>query len=172
MAGEPIRIVIAWLAAAFEEGALADAWPLTDEPLRLALVQSWVLVNEELVDLSIEERNQLTTALARPTQPSHNLWPTFAEWRVRRWRAILPAFVVDPTRRGFVSIPQAIGVDLEAVMIAEARTGEPRTFAAQEAVEVQRLLVRHTADGVRLAGIGGVLPVPGWPPSETEPLPL
>lgn len=39
-----------------------------------------------------------------------------------------------------------------------------------EPIVVQRFLVRQTGGAWRVAGIGGVLPVPGWPPTESPRL--
>ncbi len=171
MTGAATRLVAGWLEAVFDKSDLTAVWELVEQPLRLALVQSWILLEQDRADLAVEDRDALANALASP-RPRHRVWQEFAIWRVTRWRNVLPRYVTDAGSRGFVSVPALVGVDLEAVLVAETTTGEPRRFDAEEPVEAQRFLVRHTPDGVRLAGIGGVLPIPGWPPSETDRLPL
>jgi hypothetical protein len=158
--------VSAWLAAVLDLRDLHAAWPVTDEPFRLATAQSWILMEGDLPEVQAEDRNGLAVSLAAP-EPTLSLWPLFAGWRVERWRQVLPPYVVDPRRRGVIPIPAPVSLDLEAVMIGESGN----SFQATELVEVHRYLVRHTADGARLAGIGGVLPIPGWPPSETDRMP-
>lgn len=170
LTGAATRLMVNWLEAVFDKGDLSTVWDLVDEPLRLALVQSWILLEQDRPDVAAEDRDALANALAS-RQPSHPLWQEFVSWRVTRWKNVLPRFVTDAERRGFVSVLALVSVDLEAVLVGETTNGEPRRFAADEPVEVQRFLVRHTPDGVRLAGIGGVLPIPGWPPSETDRLP-
>jgi len=170
MTGAAMRLMFGWLEAVFDNGDLMAVWHLVDQPLRLALVQSWILLEQDRPDIVQEDRDELAYALASP-RPSHLVWPEFAHWRTTRWKNVLPRFVIDADRRGFVSIPGLVGVDLEAVLVADTTTGESRNIDADESVEVQRFLVRHTPDGPRLAGIGGVLPIPGWPPSETDRLP-
>lgn len=171
MTGAAVGTLFEWAKAVFDERDLGHAWPLTEEPLRLALVQSWIILEEDRGDVGGEQRDELAAALSAE-QPNHPLWLEFAGWRLERWQQVLPDFVVDARRRGFVSVPGLIGVDLEAVLIAETRGGEARAIEAGEPVVVQRFVIRHTTVGARVAGIGGVLPVPGWPPSETESLPF
>jgi hypothetical protein len=170
MTGAAMRLMVVWLEAVFDENDLTAVWELVDEPLRLALVQSWILLDQDRADLTMEDRDGLADALASP-QPRHRDWHEFSSWRVMRWKSVLPPYVTDAERRGFVSVPGLVGVDLESVLVAATTTGDPRQLDAEEPVEVQRFLVRHTPDGVRLAGIGGVLPIPGWPPSESDRLP-
>ena len=171
MTGAATLLMVGWLEAVFDENDLTAVWELVEEPLRLALVQSWILLEQGRADLAVEDKDALANALALPL-PRHPAWQEFASWRVMRWRKVFPPYVTDAGRRGFVSVPALVGIDLEAVLVAGTTTRIPRRLDAEEPVEVQRFLVRHTPDGVRLAGIGGVLPIPGWPPSETDRLPL
>lgn len=134
-----MQLVVTWLEAVFDNGDLMTVWHLVDKPLRLALVQSWILMEEDRPDIAWEDRDELASALASP-QPSHRVWSEFAHWRTARWKNVLPTFMIDATRRGFVSIPALIGVDLEAVLVADTTTGGGRRIEAEEAVEVQRFL--------------------------------
>ena len=169
MEGASVHVVGEWLREVFDESNLAGAWPLTDGPFRLALAQSWFLLNEDLPEVACEDRDELAEALSKSDQPGHSLWSSFAGWRIIRWRKVLPEWVTDAEKRGFVSVPSLIGPDLEAVMVAPVSGGTH--FEADTELCVQRFLVRYTPSGLLLAGIGGVLPVPGWPPTETDPLP-
>lgn len=159
-------VVARRLAAVFDVSDLASAWPLTDGPLRLALAQSWVILEGDRVDVAACNRDVLAGALAEADQPASPLWPEFSGWRIIRWREVLPDFVTDAAIRGTVSGEHPEAPDVEAVLITHVDTpvfeGEP--------IAVQRFLVRQTGGAWRVAGIGGVLPVPGWPPSESPRL--
>jgi hypothetical protein len=162
-----VELVLFWLEHVFDRGDLASAWPLTDKPFRLALAQGWIMMNADLPEVAGEGRDQLATALSED-QPSHALWPLFAGWRVVRWRQVLP-HLLDADARSVVVIRDEAPVvtpDLEVVTLT--RSAE-RAIGPGEELSVQRFLVRFGTGGQRLAGIGRVLPLPGWPPSETDP---
>jgi hypothetical protein len=165
--GEPVALVGTWLESVFDRSDLASAWPLTEMPLRLALAQSWIYLEQDREDVQRYDRDELANLLATEA-PTLSLWTEFAGWRLVRWREVLPSWVIDLSRRGFVDTTQLVSGDLEAVLVADVQTG---TLTAGEPVEVQRFLVRHVHGRCLLAGIGGVLPVPGWPPTETDRLP-
>jgi predicted nucleic acid-binding protein len=165
LTGPVVEIMHRWLEAIVDRGDLATAWPLTEPDFRLALVQSWLWEGFAPQVPNVEVAAAL---LAEPDQPAHPLWDEFAAWRMGRWKAVLPDYVIDPSRRGTVSSPYISGVDLEAVMISDNSTGA--RILGGRTVEVQRFSVRHTVDGVLVSGVGAALPVPGWPPTEI-PLP-
>src|ERR1035437_9740696 len=54
MEGAPVHVAGEWLREVFDESNLAGAWPLTDGPFRLALAQSWILLNEDLPEVACE----------------------------------------------------------------------------------------------------------------------
>ena len=162
--GPAVRLVNDWLEAVADRRDLAAAWPLTDPDFRLALVQSWICAGCAPTDIDAESVAHL---LAAPTQPSHPLWNVFAAWRIGRWDSVISDFFADASRRGTVSSPYLCGPDLEAVLISEL-PGAP--WVGDRTVEVQRFSVRHTNGTVLLAGLGAVLPIPGWPPADL-PLP-
>lgn len=170
MTGAAVAVVAGWCEHTFDRQDLAGAWPLTDEPLRLALVQSWLVLEQDRADVAGKDLDALADVLAS-AEPDDPLWPEFAYWRLSRWRAVLPDYVTDAAVRGFVSLGAPLGVDLEAVMLSRSDDSSDGTFDAGEPLPVYRVLVRHTEAGARVAGLGGVLPVPGWPPSETDRLP-
>lgn len=163
--GEAVALARDWLAAVFDESDLGRAWRLTDEPLRLAMVQSWIVLEDERVTEG--DRDEVAEALSAERH-DHPLWLEFAGWRLVRWRAVLPPYVVDSTTRGVVTLPMPVGVDLEAVGIASVPSSWPHLLPAAGPIEVFRILVRYTPAGARVAGLAGALPHPGWPPSETS----
>ena len=159
-------VVARWLAVVFDDADLTSARPLTDEPLRLALAQSWVMLEGDRVDVAACNRDVLAGALAEADHPASPFWPEFSGWRIIRWREVLPDFVTDAGIRGTVSGDHPEAPDVEAVWIAHVDTP---VFEC-EPIVVQRFLVRRTVGAWRVAGIGGVLPVPGWPPTESPRL--
>lgn len=96
-------VVARWLAVVFDDADLTSAWPLTDEPLRLALAQSWVMLEGDRVDVAACNRDVLAGALAEADHPASPFWPEFSGWRIIRWREVLPDFVTDAGIRGTVS---------------------------------------------------------------------
>jgi hypothetical protein len=159
-------VVLHWLTAVFDSRDLATAWPHTDEPLRLATAQSWIMLEADRSDVSCIDRDQLATRLAMAEQPSDPLWTEFAGWRLVRWREVLPDYVTGAERRGVVSGEYVTAPEIEQVWITHTETqvveGSP--------IEAQRFLVRRVGNDWKVAGIGGVLPIPGCPPSETSRL--
>jgi hypothetical protein len=156
-------VVLRWLAAVFDDRDLAAAWPLTDRPFRLAIAQSWIMLEADRSDLSSIDRDELASRLAIAEQPSESLWAEFAGWRLVRWREVLPDYVTAAELRGAMSGEYLTAPEIEQVWIAHIETkvieGSP--------IEAQRFLVRHIGNEWKVAGIGGVLPIPGWPPTET-----
>ena len=164
---EAALLVHLWLDIVFGASDLAAAWPLTDEPLRLALAQSWIVLEADRPEVDAVDRDVLAALLAEPSQPAHPHWHEFAGWRVIRWREVLPEYVSVADLRGIVSGDRPLTADIEEVWVTQASES---TVSEGVKVEAQRFLVRHV-DGVwLLAGIGGVLPIPGWPPTETPRL--
>jgi hypothetical protein len=156
-------VVLHWLTAVFDHSDLAAAWPLTDEPFRLATAQSWIMLEADRADVSFFDRDQLAGRLALPEQPADSLWSEFAGWRLIRWREVLPDFVVDADLRGTVSGEYVTAPGIEQVWITHTDT----KVVGGTPIEAQRFLVRRVGNEWKVAGIGGVLPIPGWPPSET-----
>jgi len=156
--GGPAQTVAQWLASVVDRADLGSVWMITDESLRRALVQTWVL-NESVA--GPEDRDDLTDELVRST--GHPAWRAFEDHRVGRWREITFAdFVAQGW--GVVSVPELLAWDLEYVRVAAG--AEERSFEAGESFVAQTFVVRLVDGEWRIAGIGRALPVPGWPPTE------
>ena len=165
----PVPETLAWVNAVMEKGRLDLAWPLTDPTLRLALVQQWILEKGRRFPAQ-QSRDRLAEALAAE-QPTDPLWGGFARWRVRRWRTSwgdLGSF-----RWGVWTRPEPVGVDLEVVTLVRYEEGEP----LGETIEVEggsprvglRFIMRSVdRETWRVAGFGGRLAQPGWPPMAKE----
>jgi hypothetical protein len=137
--GEPVALVGTWLESVFDRSDLASAWPLTEMPLRLALAQSWIHMEQDREEVQRYDRDEPADLLATDA-PTVSQWTEFAGWRVVRWREVLPDGVVDLHRRGLVDSTPLVSADLEAVLVADVETG---TLTAGESIEVQRFLARH-----------------------------
>lgn len=160
--GGPAQAAGAWFGAIVDRADLAEAWPLTDGPLRLALAQSWIL--SAAPEAAVQDRDGTARAIADGPPPG---WADFADWRVQRWRDhTFRDFVTEGW--GLVSVPEVAGPDVEFVRIAPGRDG--RELPAGARVLVQTLTVRLVDNVWLVAGIGRTLAVPGWPPTE-ETLP-
>ena len=158
--GGPALAAGAWFSAIVDHSDLSAAWRLTDRPLRVALVQSWMIATG-LDDTPA--RQSVADAIA--DNVGHARWSAFAEWRLRRWREnTFKSFVADGW--GLVSVPELVGPDLEFVRVAPGREG--RELSADDPIFVQTLTVRFVEGVWLVAGIGRSLPNPGWPPYETS----
>lgn len=74
--------------------------------------------------------------------------------------------MTDVALRGVAPGEHVTAVDIEQVWIARGGT----KLVEGIPIEAQRFLVRRVDDEWRVAGVGGVLPIPGWPPGETPRL--
>ena len=161
------RLVGRWLTAVFDESDLAAAWPITTMQFRLSTAQSWILLEQDRPDVAAFDRDELAQGLADVEQPAHPLWLDFAGWRIIRWREVLPDYVIVRELRGTVNGQRVMAPNIEAILITAARP-DP-VLRTDETVEVERFLVQRSESGWLFAGVGGHLPVPGWPPTEIRP---
>jgi hypothetical protein len=127
-----------------------------DQPLRLALVQSWLL---NAYTGPLRDKDVLAGVIA---EAGHPLWAKFAAWQVQRWHA--EAFPLLLAGWGVVSIPEAAAPDIAFVGLTSAGGGPP--VEAGQPLTVQTLTMRSVDQRWLLAGIGRTVAVPGWPPSE------
>jgi len=146
----------AWARLVLDDNNLGAAWTLMDRPLRLALVQSWLL---NAYTGPLRDKDTLAGVIE---EGGHPLWAKFAAWRMQRWHAETFAFLLPDW--GVVSIPEAAAPDIEFVRLTSATGG--RAFEAGQPLTVQTLTMRFDGQRWLLGGIGRTLAVPGWPPSE------
>lgn len=134
------------------------AWSLTDAPHRLALVQSWLMVENQAGD------DALASSLADDQLPPDR-WAQFAAWRLGRWRDIVFKDLMD-REWGTLDETEPVGPDLEFAVLVIGHTAGYVDPGQQ--YEVQFLTMRLTDLGWLVAGVGRTVPVPGWPPSEIK----
>lgn len=158
--GGPVLAAIEWMRSITERSDLGSVWDLTDAPLRLSLVQSWMMVTG--LDRQPDRDLVAVGVVARRLQ---TMWTEFEEWRVGRWRDLTFHEIVA---KGFgvVSTPEYVGPDIEFVRLAIGSVDEPVDIEGD--VMAQTLTMRFADGGWLVAGIGRSLPRPGWPPGEDE----
>jgi hypothetical protein len=147
-----------WFSAIVDDSDLDEAWELTAEPLRLALVQAWLIATGQA---DTDDRDARAAALA--DGPPHPDWQAFSAWRLSRWRqGRFRRFVEEGW--GLLTLPELVGPDLEFVRVAPGSEGGE--LKPGDAVVVQTLTLGFVEDEWLVAGIGRTLPSPGWPPVE------
>jgi hypothetical protein len=156
--GGPALAAARWMRAIVDDLDFDDAWSLTDGPLRLALLQSWIMVTGRDVEADPDD---LAESLVDRDPP--DLWAEFAQWRLGRWRDLTFAALVAQGW-GIVSTPEYVGPDLEFVRLAVGAVDD--VVAIEGPIAAQTLTMRLVDGEWRVAGIGRTLPRPGWPPSE------
>jgi hypothetical protein len=153
-----------WVKAVMDDGDLTAAWPLTDPVLRLVLAQDWVWTHRHHPMIG-HDRSWDEVARGLAAVPSvHELWETFAEELVKRWRKIWAGF----TSSSWLAWdqPEVVGLDLEMVTFLESDGGAPVRFEPGRSALARRFALRHTETGWLVAGVSGdQMFVPGWPPS-------
>ena len=152
----PAAAAATWARFVLDDNNLDSAWPLMDRPLRLALIQSWLL---NAYTGPLRDRDMLAGVIE---EGSHPLWSKFAAWRMQRWHAETFAFLLSGW--GVVSIPEAATPDVAFVGLTST-TGADAVEAGQP-LTVQTLTMNFVDQRWLLGGIGRTLAVPGWPPSE------
>jgi len=150
-----------FLAAVFEDGSHDECWSMMDDNLRLCLAQAWLWNNREQPNIA-GRLDELAERFVRGPWPGDEMWEAFGRIdlndMVRVWG---DGYARD---LGAASHPRPIGVDLEIVLLVPT-DGEALVFHEATLVADALQFVVRLVDGVwRLAGVAGVVPVPGWPP--------
>jgi hypothetical protein len=145
--------VIAWLRLVY--GAVdADLtlWQMLDDPLRLSLVQGWVLHQTKNIDEDLAE----DLAADDSDNPKFNL---MLGALVEHWRRV---YVALSGEIGILDQINVVGVDMELVVL----TAPEHIGHVQGPMPVHCFVVRFEDDEWRIAALARRLPVPGWPPTE------
>ena len=152
----------AWMTAV-TKGEYEVAWCLCDADLRLCFAQAWVLHYYGLPD------DYMAAALAQPIDDGWPEWHACMELNTARWIRAYAAWAGDDwgVWTEDDSVGDLVGANLERVTLVHGISSgriEPGT-----PLLAQHFVMRRREDW-RLAGIGSVIAIPGWPPSE-EPIP-
>jgi hypothetical protein len=133
-------------------------------------VQNWLVNNPTVMsDSSVTgTRDELAAALSVP-RPTHPLWVHTSRVSERAVQSVT-VDVVGDRELGVASRPRRIGTDLELIRLIpldqlDVDEHGLAVWRPGQTVQNVALLLRHGADGCRIAGAGSWLPRPGWPPS-------
>ena len=168
----------AWLTAILVDERFDQAWALTDDPLRLARAQAWVLANQGFTGVSSRDRDEVAGAL-ESMSCDDDLWQDFAATELFAFHR---AYEPDAAERRFPHLtvmssqPRLLGPGLELVLIlthdsaaaiADLAPPDWDAWFALGLVEIPTyaaITMRHTQHGWVVAAHNPSLPVPGWPP--------
>jgi hypothetical protein len=147
------------------------AWQALTEDFRLALIQDWIVKNPMI--MSDPARGDLTrdelAAELSVGEPTHPLWQRGAALVAERGLRNLTTAVLGDRPFGAGSRPRPMGPNLELIRIIpldQLEVGEDgyHAWAPGQFVENATLLMENVPGGWKVAGAGGYLPRPGWPP--------
>lgn len=160
-----------WFTALQRDETARLTWLLLDQPLRLALVQAWMLnqVRAGNLDLARRDRDDLAHALA-PRDASHPLFEAMITDQITHWRRVYADICDEGGIRsdtGVLHADRPVGPDLELLVLplpGEAY-GEVTT---DRLVRAHNLVTRFIGNAWIIAALSRGLPVPGWPPTEYD----
>jgi len=153
--------VFAWLGAVRAEETSPVLWLLLDEPMRLALAQTWIMHQFETdPDIARRDRDDLAFALA----PRHSQHPLAARMLTdlhRHWRGVYAGIAAE------FDVPHVnpVGPDMELVVLPGPGIGPVQ---AGVAIPAYRFITRLAGDNWVIAANAARLPQPGWPPTERD----
>jgi len=160
---------LGWIAL-IEQDEIDKVWASMTNDFRLVVVQNWIWNNPEVMaePTVTGSRDELAAELSAPER-SHPLWTRGLAGVAERGLRGVTTDVLAGREYGAGVRPRPAGVDLELVRVLplnELAVDEDgfHIFAPGQLVECVSLLMRRVDDGWRVAGAGGWLPRPGWPP--------
>lgn len=156
--GGPALAGAAWFDSVVTKADLGSAWARTAPPLRLALVQEWMI--ETGRDAAEDERDAVAELVASGPGPAG--WDEFATWQLRRWRVAFEEF----TEKGWGLIAMVEPVRPDVVLVRFGSGREGRRFEPGEAMVAQAVTMQLVGGRWLVAGVGCTIAVPGWPPAQ------
>lgn len=159
--GGGTALVFTWLTElAGDEPAVELIWGMLDDPLRLAMAQSWLLGSGH-VNIDDPGRDEIAEALSA----GDGLHPLFAPmyvWLLGHFRQVYSDIDGLPC---LSNVTKAVSVDMELIAVgSEDQVGFHR---AGVGVPIHSFITRHVGDDEwAIAANARRLPVPGWPPTE------
>ncbi len=164
----PGSMALAWLAM-IRQARFDAVWEAMTDEFRLVCVQDGVVNNPTVMsDPSVTAtRDELAAALSAPA-PTHPLWVHTRRVSERAVRSVTVDLVGD-RELGVASRPRPIGPGLELIRLIpldqlDVDESGMHVWPPGQAVQDLSILLRHSSDGWLIAGAGGWLPRPGWPP--------
>lgn len=135
-------------------------WGSLDDPLRLAMAQSWLLGAGRVAaddPLRATHAEQLSARVS-----THPRFDRFYSWLIAHYKDVYSTIDGKPC---LIGATETIGVDLELILFtSETYVG---TVEPGDQVPGHSFITRHVGDGEWvIAANARRLPVPGWPPTE------
>jgi hypothetical protein len=158
-----------WIQAAGHDRTEA-VWPHMTSDFRLAMAQGWLSFNPKALDhpsATTLGRDELARRMATET-PRHELFPHLARVSLREIRNSYGDLDTDQLGPGMR--PRPMGPDLELVRLfylpdLDRDDAGNYVFAPEALARVASVLLRRTAPGWAVAGVGDGILHPGWPPT-------
>ncbi len=159
--GGGTAVVFEWLTRIADANPPVELiWGSLDDPLRLAMAQSWLLGTGEVTADDPQRDFQAQQLSARKS--SHPMFEQFYSWLVARYQSVYRAVDGKPC---LVGTTEAVGVDLE--LIAFSSEGYVGSYGPGEPLPAHSFITRHVGEGEWvIAANARRMPVPGWPPTE------
>jgi predicted nucleic acid-binding protein len=159
--GGGTALVFEWLSRIADDNPPVELiWDSLDCPLRLAMVQSWLLWTGAVTADHPHRDAEADQLSAR--QSTHPLFETFYSWLVEHCQDVYGAIDGKPC---LVGTTETVGVDLELIVFSsEKYVG---SYAPGEQIPAHSFITRHVGEGEWvIAANARRMPVPGWPPTE------
>ncbi len=159
--GGGTALVCEWLTRIAEaEPPVGLIWGSLDDPLRLCMAQSWLLLTGEVT--ADDPRRDAHAEQLSARESTHPLFEKFYSWLVAHYQSVYRAIDGKPC---LVDTTETVGVDLE--LIAFASEEYAGSYGPGEAILVHSFITRHVGEGEWvIAANARRMPVPGWPPTE------
>lgn len=162
---------LTWLGSLRQQG-LPAVWTGLSPDYRLALAQAWLVSNPAVLDnpLAFGGREKLAADLATDP-PVHPLWSGlagFAHQQLMRLTAWTFSLELAPDTHSRLVAP---GLESLRLCVADdlAMDKVDRGAAAsRQAARALTMILEHDGGAWRIAGIGGGVLNPGWPPHHQQ----
>lgn len=159
--GGGTALVAEWLIRVAEANPPVELiWGSLDDPLRLCMVQSWLLGTGQVTADDPGRDAQAEQLAARNS--SHPLFESFYSWLVAHHQHVYRDIDGKPC---LVGTTETVGLDLELISFTfEAYVG---SYEEGGAIPAHSFITRHIGEGKWvIAAKARRMPVPGWPPTE------
>jgi hypothetical protein len=153
-------LVIDWVHELAKPEAGALLWRALADDLRLALVQGWMM-NRGYE--AVADRDAITERLA--AGDSSPEFRDMFQGAVAHWLDVYDDLAGAPA---LVDITDLVDIDMELVIV----TGNEYAgdYEAETQIPVHAFITQLVENRWRIAALGRRLAVPGWPPTETDPV--
>jgi hypothetical protein len=156
-----VGVVIAWLDEVNNRNPNPWVWSALDDNHRLCVAQAWLYGDGNGQE---PDRDEIAASLAQPDS-KNELFPALFREITTDYRDIYKDIDGSPA---LLEHTDLVGVDLELVVVTSNEyAGE---YPAGARIPVNSFITRLVGGSWRIAARGRRLPIPGWPPTETDPV--